>query len=333
MITKVHAIHKKDNAEPDINCIEPNYQSLEKSIMKVNFFHRRDGLSRIFLYDFSNIVERINYVQKTLAHTKILPIDSLFLEDGLLTIEWHPCYLETSHFSRGRNIEGVLYFGRETAKDAFDNPLNYGIPTDPTATIIFPPVETTAEWKDRMHRTLSFCAHQLEDALSGIIPQLYHRSDDAHTGSRTTQDNIRVANVSMHARLNIGYLWHQVIAAASELLSTKPKKSDVESQVKKVFENMKSPEHVKSFFHNHNEDAWKKLRHQHSDERSNHRRIHIWQDDFTPGELLLDVNEKNTTNGVLSELDAKAEFHTCATADYKLAASSPNWELITKRVY
>ena len=331
MITEVNVFQKRNEQDLPENCIELSYCSLENNIMRVRVYNGIHNEKHIFLYDLSNIVEGINFVEKTLSQPKSLPIDSLFLENGLLIIEWHPCRIETSHFSASRLIDGVLYFGSSSSEAFFTTENMRG--SSPTATIVFPPPETNDEWKDRMHRTLSFCAHQLERALSGIIPQLYHRSDDAHTGSLTTQDNIRVANVSMHSRLQIGYLWHQVIVAANDLLSTKPKKSDVESQVKKVFENMKSPEHVKSFFHNHNEDAWRKLRHQHSDERSNHRRIHIWQSDFTPGELLLDVNEKNTTNGVLSELDAKAEFHTCATADYKLAASSPNWELITKRVY
>ena len=184
-----------------------------------------------------------------------------------------------------------------------------------------------------MHRTLSFCAHQLEDALSGIIPQIYQRSDDAHTADSTTQDKIRIANVSMHARLNIGYLWHQVITAVNKLLSTKPEKSVIESYVKKVYENMKTAEDIKAFFHNHDTEEWRKLRHASSDDRNNHRRIHIWQEDFTAGDLLLDVNLKNTKDGVINDLEARSDFHTCATTDYKLAASSPNWTLITERIY
>ena len=117
------------------------------------------------------------------------------------------------------------------------------------------------------------------------------------------------------------------------MLATKPEKSVVEAYVKKVYENMKTSERIKAFFHNHNTEEWRKLRYASSDDRNNHRRIHIWQDDFTAGDLLLDVNLKNTTNGVINDLEARSDFHTCATADYKLAAISPNWELITERVY
>ena len=324
MINKVVGIHQRDETEDYTKCIEAQEYYLDGLTMGVHFSGRR-----IFLYDLSNLIEGISFVQKTFPE-HVLPIDSMLLENGLLTIKWRPCTIYIPCENHSIEKDDVLYMGHESHK-YFTN-TRYKRP-DPTATIIFPPAETNAEWKDRMHRTLAFCAHQIEDALSTISPLLYQRSDDAHTASITTQDRIRIANVSMHARLNIGYLWHQVITAVNELLSTKPKKSVVEGYIKKVYENMKTPEHIKAFFHNHDTEEWRKLRHQSADDRNNHRRIHIWDTDFTAGDLLLDVNLKNTTNGVLNDLEARSDFHTCATADYKLAASSPNWELVTERIY
>ena len=141
-----------------------------------------------------------------------------------------------------------------------------------------------------------------------------------------------VATTGVHARLPIGYLWHQVSAALGNAPG-KSTKATVEADVLALYENMQSPEHIKMFFHNHDRLTWKKLRFSSADNRHNHRRIHLWQADATPGKMLLDVNAKHTTNGELHELNARAEFHTCMTQDYKLAASSPNWELVKERVY
>ena len=176
MINKVIGIHPKDRSIPYTECLEPVDYYLENLIMGVFFVHDGDYSERIFLYDLSNLIENINFVQKTVIHN-ILPIDSLLLKGGTLNIKWRACNPYTPYENHSIESNGILYMG-SASKNFFTNPSHKK--PEPTATIIFPLVETNAEWKDRMHRILSFCAHQLEDALSKITPQLYQRSDDAH---------------------------------------------------------------------------------------------------------------------------------------------------------
>ena len=327
MINSATGHHIVDTTGVYYGCTDPDAYYIEGSNLVVLFLAENEDVTGVYVYDISNLIDGVTFRQVTLKYP-LLPLRRLLLEGDHLTIEWEPCHTDHYFITTSKRIGDRLYLGYDAEKD-FKNP-RYA---NPVGSLIFPPAETNAEWKDRMHRTLSFCAHQIEDALSNISPLLYHRSDDAHSASITTKDRIRIANVSMHARLNIGYLWHQVIHAVTELLSTKPDKSVIEAYIKKVYENMKTPEHIKAFFHSHDTEEWRKLRHASSDDRNNHRRIHIWQDDFTAGDLLLDVNLKNTNDGVLNDLEARSDFHSCATTDYKLAAVSPNWELITERVY
>ena len=328
MINSATGHHIVDTSGDYDLCPKANRYYIEGSNLAVFFWLQANReQSGIYVYDISNLIDGVAFRQVTLKHP-LLPLRKLLLEGDHLTIEWEPCHWEYYHITTSKRVGDRLYLGHNAEKH-FKDPRYLEL----IDTMIFPPPETDTEWQDRMHRTLAHCAHQFEKAVGEIAPQLYTHSDNYSTANLTSEMLDRVANTGMHARLQIGYLWHQVLSAAHPLLSKKPEKSKVEPLVKKVYENMQTPEHIKAFFHNHSREEWKKLRHQSSDDRNNHRRIHVWDTDFTAGDLLLDVNAKNTTNGVLSELDAKAEFHTCATADYKLAASSPNWELVTERVY
>lgn len=168
MISKVRGIHLRDETEHYSKCVSAERYYLDGSTMGASFFHETTSELRIFLYDLSNLIEGVNFVQKTFPEN-VLPIDSLLLENGLLTIKWKPCNPHTTHENHSVEHDGVLYLGINS-HNYYTNP-RYKRPA-PTATIIFPPVETNAEWKDRMHRTLSFCSHQIEDALSKITPQL-----------------------------------------------------------------------------------------------------------------------------------------------------------------
>ena len=274
--------------------------------------------------DLSNLVNGITYRHGSIGRFNF--VDSVFTADG--------SNVELCLIARNENNPLVIENLGEKMKF-----VNVAYPTQegeikgrPTQTVIFPPPETDAEWKDRMLRTVAHCAHNLEKALGELTPQIYTHSLDFATAHLTSNMLDAITTTGVHARLPIGYLWHQVSAALGNA-PTKPTKADVEANVLAMYENMKSPEHIKMFFHNHDEETWKKLRFSSADNRHNHRRIHLWQSDATPGKLLLDVNEKHTTNGELHELNARAEFHTCMTQDYKLAASSPNWELVKERTY
>ena len=156
MINKVVGIHQRDETHDYKKCISADGYYLDGLTMGVNFSGRR-----IFLYDLSNLIDGISFVQKTFP-ANVLPIDLMLLENGLLTIKWKPCNPHTTHENHSIVKDGILYMGGST--NLFTDPKRPA----PTATIIFPPVETNAEWKDRMHRILSFCAHQIEDALSNI---------------------------------------------------------------------------------------------------------------------------------------------------------------------
>ena len=86
MITEVFAIHERDESIHSRECSEPQYYYLDGNTMVVKFNHRDSRDDSIFAYNLSNLVEGVSFVQKTLAHN-LLPIDSLLLENGKLTIE------------------------------------------------------------------------------------------------------------------------------------------------------------------------------------------------------------------------------------------------------
>ena len=274
--------------------------------------------------DLSNLVNGITYRHGNIGRFAF--VDSVFTADGS---DVDLCLV-------ARNDEVRVYLENLVEKMKFEKVVydldRAEIKGRPAQTVIFPPPETNAEWKDRMLRTIAHCAHNLEKAMGELTPQLYTHSLDFPTAHLTSNMLDAVATTGVHSRLPIGFLWHQVSAALGNA-PTKPTKAAVEADVLALYENMQSPEHIKMFFHNHDEETWKKLRFSSADNRHNHRRIHLWQSDATPGKMLLDVNAKHTTNGELHELNARAEFHVCMTQDYKLAASSPNWELVKERVY
>ena len=328
MINSATGHHIVDTSGDYDLCPKANRYYIEGSNLAVFFWLQANReRSGIYVYDISNLIDGVAFRQVTLKHP-LLPLRRLLLEGDHLTIEWEPCHWEYYHITTSKRVGDRLYLGTN-AERYFKSP-QYAETVD---TMIFPPAETDAEWQDRMHRTLAYCAHQFEKAVGAITPQLYTHSDNYASANLTSEMVDRVANTGMHTRLQIGYLWHQVLSAVDPLAYPRPARIAVETDIFRVFKNMKTPEHIKAFFHHHDREEWKKLRHQSSDHRHNHRRIHIWDTDYTAGKLLLDVNAKNSTNGVLDDLEARAEFHTCATKDYKLAASSPNWELITERVY
>ena len=283
----------------------------------------RYAAHRVIDFDLTNMIENIVYTPSETLVEGI--IERIWLEGTTLHVDLHDTTELFTEFVLDNITKDI---------DMRDSRYNrtYRRKTDVDRTIIFPPPETANEWKDRMLRTLSHCAHNFEKTLGELTPQIYTHSQNFATAHLTSNMLDRITNTGLHARLNIGYLWHQVLAAVGNA-PNKPSKSDVESDVGVVYQNMKSPEQIKMFFHNHDVETWKKLRFSSGDNRNNHRRIHLWQSDFTPGKLLFDINAKHTTNGELHELNAKAELHRCATEDYGLAAVSPNWELITERIY
>ena len=283
----------------------------------------QDG--RIFTdIDLSNLIKGITYRHKRTTRHHF--VDSVFTADGD-TVEL--CFIahnDPTTISFQNLTEAFTYQELVTGLKHSD------VKGRPSSTVVFPPAETDAEWKDRMLRTIAHCAHNLEKALGELTPQIYTHSLDFATAHLTSDMLDAITTTGVHARLPIGFLWHQVSAALGNAPG-KPTKANVEADVLALYENMKSTQDIKMFFHNHDRETWKKLRFSSADNRHNHRRIHLWQSDATPGKMLLDVNAKHTTNGELHELNARAEFHVCMTQDYKLAAKSPNWELVTERTY
>ena len=178
------------------------------------------------------------------------------------------------------------------------------------------PTETGNEWKARMRGMLHEAANTLEEAIGQLIPQLYTHGDDYITAHLTSTMLQRMSNVGVFPRLQIGFLWYDV-----DLSTQHPtRRPETEKNVKAAYEKLNSVSKVKAFFHRHVTTDWNKVRNAAADNREDQRRIHLWNDDFTIGKLLLDVNLKHTKNGTLEELNARAEFYLWMTHHYQKAA-------------
>ena len=103
--------------------------------------------------DLSNLVNGIRFRHGSLGRFQF--IDSVYTEDGE--------NVELCFVARNDNIPVSLENLGEKMK--FVNVVEPAQPAEikgrPTRTVIFPPPETDAEWKDRMLRTISHCAHNL----------------------------------------------------------------------------------------------------------------------------------------------------------------------------
>lgn len=210
-----------------------------------------------------------------------------------------------------------------TESIAVDDPALYdwvgiiGGQKDPNnTTTVNLPTETANEWKARMRGMLHEAANTLEAAIGQLTPQLYTHGDDYIVANLTTTMLQKMSNVGVHPRLQIGFLWHDVDVSTPH----PTRRPETEKNVTAVYKNLETVEKVKAFFHKHNNLEWNKVRHAAADSRENQRRIHIWNDDFTIGKLLLDVNLKHTKNGAIHELNARAEFYLWMTQHYQKAA-------------
>lgn len=191
---------------------------------------------------------------------------------------------------------------------------NPPLPTQATPTA--PRGESNAAWRDRMQGIVAECAQNFEIAYGGLTPQLYTHGADSITAHLTSVMADRLANMSVHSRLAIGFLWKRITWS----LGFDERKKVTEADILTLQRNMATPRKIKQFFHKHVIEDWKLRRGDSSNTRLNSRRVHLWNADFTIGKLLLDVNAKHTQNGVLQDLNAKAEFFTTMTRDYQQAA-------------
>ena len=297
------------------------------------FGAKSDGTFRVVLgcvgkdtimveYDMSNMIEGITYRHGTYTHEKF--IEGARLEGDTIHIDVHDDRQEYTEYHIGTLTDTLKYVHYDDY-----SPI---IPDELTYTAVFPPAETKAEWVDRMERILAHCAQNFEAAMGSLYLQNYTRLQDISTAKPSTNYLIRQTNVSVHCRWQIGWFWERVDRIKRNLPTTYTQ-AQLEPMIQAVYANMKTPQHIKQFFHRHNTEEWKKLRNQSSDTRQNKRHISSWDTDYTEGTNFADLTARSTIRGVTNEQNADASMFEYGVTEYTKAAKHPNWDLITERIY
>ena len=282
---------------------------------------RDDDECHFVEYDMSNMIEGITYRHGEYTHEKI--IEGAILKGDTIHIDIHDeeqDYVEYQITDLGKDFKYVSY---DSDTPTFPDDLE---------TTVFPPVETKAEWVDRMERILAHCAQNFEAAMGSLYLQNYTRLQDIATAKPSTNYLIRQTNTSVHCRWQIGWFWERVDRIKRNL-PTVYTQAQLEPMIQAVYANMKTPQHIKQFFHRHNTEEWKKLRNQSSDTRQNKRHISAWASDYTEGTNFADLTARSTVGGHLNEQSADASMFEYGVTEYTKAAKHPNWELITERIY
>lgn len=273
-------------------------------------------------YDMSNMLEGVNYKHAPGNHEKL--IEGAIFRGDVLNIDVHDYQNTFREFTITDLIDDFKY--------VIDTDNETERPAELTHTAIFPPVETKAEWVDRMERILSHCAQNFESAMASIYPQHYTRLHDAPTAKPSTDYLVRQTNTSVHCRWQIGWLWW-LVDRQKRNLSTTYTQAKLETMVQGLYENMRTPQHIKQFFHRHNTQEWSKLRNQSASTGENKRHISLWDTDYTEGTLLADLTARSTFSGVVHERSADASMFAYGVTEFTKAAKHPNWERITERIY
>ena len=275
-------------------------------------------------YDMTNMIEGITYRHSMYNHNQV--IEGAILKGDTIHIDVHD---EQMNFSE--------YFILNLTKDfKYTGSVERGrtpvMPDELTHTAVFPPAETKAEWVDRMERILAHCAQNFEAAMGGLYPQHYTRLQDAATAKPSTNYLVRQTNTSVHCRWQIGWFWERV-DRIKRSLPTVYTQAQLEPMIQAVYENMKTPQHIKQFFHRHDTQEWSKLRNQSSSTGENKRHISAWAADYTEGTNFADLTARSTIGGHLNEQSADASMFEYGVTEYTKAAKHPNWDLITERIY
>ena len=272
-------------------------------------------------YDMSQAIEGITYRQGDSASPKV--IEGARLKGDTLYIDVHDYQNDFTECPIVELTDEFKYYDLTEASD---------LPTELTHTAVFPPPETKAEWVDRMERILAHCAQNFEAAMGSLYPQYYTRLHDAATAKPSTDYLVRQTNTSVHCRWQIGWFWERVDRIKRNL-PTVYTQAKLEPMIQAVYENMKTPQHIKQFFHRHNTQEWSKLRNQSTSTRENKRHISAWDTDYTEGTNFADLTARSTIGGHLNEQTADASMFEYGVTEYTKAARHPNWDLITERVY
>ena len=273
-------------------------------------------------YDMSNMIEGITYRHAEYTHEKM--IEGARLDGDTLHIDVHDEQQDYAEY----HIPNLTEVFKYVDYDGNDPTL----PDELTHTAVFPPVETKAEWVDRMERILAHCAQNFEAAMGSIYPQYYTRLHDAATAKPSTNYLVRQTNTSVHCRWQIGWFWERV-DRIKRSLPTVYTQAKLEPMIQAVYENMKTPQHIKQFFHRHDTQEWSKLRNQSSSTGENKRHISAWDSDYTEGTNFADLTARSTIGGHLNEQTANASMFEYGVTEYTKASRHPKWDLITERIY
>ena len=282
---------------------------------------RQTSVKKLLEYDFSNLIENINYKQQ--IHNYVNIIENVILIGDTIHVDVHD-------IQDGFSEIHLLNLTNDYKQ--VDIISDQDVLTKVTDNVIFPLAETHNEWIDRMERLLAFCAHNFENAIGQLYPQHYTRLHDVATALPSTDFLNRLTNTSVHCRLAIGWLWERVNRIKRKLPTTFTK-AGIEANIQALYQNLKDVQNIKLFFHKHNVVDWNKLRNHGVDKDTNKRQIQLWDSDYTAGILLADINARNTLNNVLHDTNAEASMFTLGTTEYRKAASHLNWEPITERIY
>ena len=248
-------------------------------------------------YDMSNMIEGITYGHAEYTHEKL--IEGARLEGDTIHIDVH----DDSH----QYVEYFVGNLTDTLKYVYYDGYSPTVPDKLTHTAVFPPAETKAEWVDRMERILAHCAQNFEAAMGSLYLQNYTRLQDISTAKPSTNYLVRQTNTSVHCRWQIGWFWERVDRIKRNLPTTYTQ-AKLEPMIQAVYENMKTPQHIKQFFHRHDTQEWMKLRNQSASTGENKRHISAWASDYTEGTNFADLTARSTIGRVFNEQSADASM-------------------------
>ena len=307
----------------DIQCYYLTFGATSKGKLRLHFAceDSEDSVKKFVEYDMKNLIDGITYRHN--VNDKSRFIEGVCLKGNTLHVDVHDYHNEVAEFVISGLTEVFKYTGISPTPT---------IPNTVDHTAVFPPVETKAEWVDRMERILAHCAQNFEAAMGGLYPQHYTRLHDAAIAKPSTNYLVRQTNTSVHCRWQIGWFWERV-DRIKRSLPTVYTQAQLEPMIQKVYENMKTPQHIKQFFHRHDTQEWMKLRNQSASTGENKRHISAWDTDYTEGTNFADLTARSTIGGHLNEQSADASMFEYGVTEYAKAARHPNGDIITERIY
>ncbi len=297
----------------------------------------KDGQTKIIQINTSHIKDDIYHIA---ANANMLNLDGVV----------HPDYADLEIARIDNTVDGRLQQQvRATIPDDPNDPAYpvfvYGSGTDEPATEewIFPPPETTEQFLERIYARLLHLTRRIK-----IL-----RHEEPHQNALSTRicrevpaDHEEVLRYDIACNLikrPVGWLALQLenyqtrynrhlaaVVKAKEAGRTPPtfNKGSDETKIEAMLEKLEThltEECLENHFDLHDHGEWDKI-------QNKQRKITLCNDDYSPGEVLVDVNSFFTDgDGNIAETHAKRTYHDISTKYWVKAKRTPHRNLVTQR--